>query len=133
MRRNLPSVKTLYELTSRYCRIESMKGARLLRKVLECTSQEAIQHVIDSNRDEFSEYSLPFGYHRHSLQRLKLDVADFLTHGYGVEYQNPGHGKRSPGFSYVNMGDSYAATLLWVNGRYKVACLGDIVERGNYD
>jgi hypothetical protein len=51
---------------------------------------------------------------------------------FGVEYINKGSNRRSPAIDYLNTGDTYAVTLLYVNGRFRVGCWGDIVERGNY-
>ena len=52
---------------------------------------------------------------------------------FGVEYIPEGHNMRSPAIEYLNAGDTYTDTLLYVNGRFRVGCWGDIVERGNYD
>jgi hypothetical protein len=52
---------------------------------------------------------------------------------FGVEYIPEGHNKRSPAIDYLNAGDTYETTLLYVRGRFSVGCWGDIVERGNYD
>ena len=56
-----------------------------------------------------------------------------LIGGHGVEYIASGSGPRSPAITYVNMGDTYDTTVIWVNGRFRVGCWGDIVERGSYD
>ena len=63
----------------------------------------------------------------------RLEAIDKILETFGVEYQRPGRGQRSPAFYYCNTGDSYASTILKVNGRYRVGCWGDIVERGNYE
>lgn len=54
-----------------------------------------------------------------------------LTHG--VEHIGPGKGAKSPAITYCNAGDPYATTILKINGRFRVGCWGDIVERGNYE
>lgn len=51
---------------------------------------------------------------------------------FGVEFVNSGTNQRSPEFYYLNTGDPYETTLLYINGRFRVGCWGDIVERGNY-
>jgi len=51
----------------------------------------------------------------------------------GVECIPPGHNSRSPEILYINEGDSYMTTVLFVGGRFRLGCWGDIVERGNYD
>lgn len=50
----------------------------------------------------------------------------------GVEYMEPGEGANSPGFYYCNTGETYAATIIKIRSRFRVACWGDIVERGRY-
>lgn len=55
------------------------------------------------------------------------------TGTFGVEHIERGHNQRSPAIDYLNAGDTYSMTLLYVNGRFRVGCWGDIVERGNYD
>lgn len=61
------------------------------------------------------------------------DAAAVLPHASGVETIPPGRGTRSPGIWYVNMGDPYRTTLLYVRGRFRVGAWGDLVERGSYD
>lgn len=46
--------------------------------------------------------------------------------GYGVEAVQYGDGKY---FEYVNMGDSYATTIIYDNGRYIFTTWGDYVGR----
>lgn len=52
---------------------------------------------------------------------------------FGVEHIAQGHNRRSPEIEYLNAGDTYDLTLMYVNGRFVVGTWGDIVERGNYD
>lgn len=56
-----------------------------------------------------------------------------LVDGFGVESIPPGHSSQSPEITYVNMGDPYAETVMYVNGRFRLGYWGDIVERGSYD
>ena len=72
-------------------------------------------------------------YHEPALQDLKLRALDVLLDGCGVEHIPAGRNAKSPAITYVNMGDTYTPTIVWVRGRYRVCCWGDIVERGNYD
>jgi len=44
-----------------------------------------------------------------------------------------GNNAKSPAIYYVNAGDTYSTTMMWVNGRFKVGNWGSIVERGNYN
>ena len=62
-----------------------------------------------------------------------LERINAIIGGYGVEYIPRGHNARSPAIEYVNAGDPYADTVMFVSGRFIVGCWGDIVERGNYD
>jgi hypothetical protein len=62
---------------------------------------------------------------------------------YGAEYIPPGDGPRSPSIEYVNRGDTYDPTILYLDGvshggrstgrgRWAVGSWGDVVERGRY-
>ena len=44
-----------------------------------------------------------------------------------------GNNAKSPSIYYVNAGDTYSTTMMWVNGRFKVGNWGSIVERGHYN
>lgn len=65
--------------------------------------------------------------------RTRMQRIDAIIGTYGVEYTAPGHNTKSPAITYCNAGDTYATTILKVNGRFRVGCWGDIVERGDYD
>lgn len=130
----VPSISTLKDVTS---------YPRELRKLLKTTSMADLQVLIDSTRpfgkrSEFGEFSRTRAwqracYHPPRLHELKMSMADELCETCGVEYIAEGHGSKSPAVEYCNAGDTYTATLLFVNGSYRVGCWGDIVERGNYD
>lgn len=65
---------------------------------------------------------------------LKLCAINEVLGLHGVEYVPKGSNQRSPGFEYLNTGDSYAATLIRIDGGgYRVCSWGDLVERGNYE
>lgn len=130
---NLPSVKTLAQIMSRYCRIEANEGARIARRILETRSREALETMLDSGEYPVTRSWYFACYHPLPLQTVKLSMVSELTHGYGVEYIPAGRGAKSPSIEYVNHGDTYAATLMWTRGRYIVGDWGSIVERGNYD
>lgn len=100
----LPSVKTLSEITN------SVEAAKELRKLLE------------DNADYMTPWKV-------------LDLCDVhVRNGSGTEHIERGHNEKSPPIDYVNCGDPYVSTLMYVEGRgYQVGCWGDIVERGNYD
>jgi hypothetical protein len=78
----------------------------------------------------------------HDLSRHdSFNVRDALIHverthkleTMGVEHIPQGHSQRSPAIDYLNTGDPYTLTVLYVNGRFRAGCWGDIVERGRYD
>ena len=52
--------------------------------------------------------------------------------GHGVEFIPAGKGKNSPSILYINKGDTYRTTIMFVRGQFVIGCWGDIVERGNY-
>jgi hypothetical protein len=114
---NLPSIKTLE-------RAFPGKG-RELRRLLE--SPAAVRaHPAAIARDREC-YNSP------ALHDLRLHALDAVAETCGVEYVAPGHNARSPGFEYLNTGDTYCPTIIRLNsGRYIVSSWGDIVERGNY-
>jgi len=61
-----------------------------------------------------------------------MEQIDVVLNGHGVEFIDAGKGRKSPAITYVNMGDTYDCTVMWVNGSFRVGCWGDIVEQGNY-
>lgn len=63
----------------------------------------------------------------------QLERIDAILGTFGVEYIPAGRGAKSPAIHYCNAGDTYATTILEVNGRFRIGCWGDIVERGNYE
>lgn len=65
--------------------------------------------------------------------RSRMQRIDIIIRTCGVEYQPAGRNSKSPAFYYCNAGDTYATTVLKVDGRFRVGCWGDIVERGNYE
>lgn len=123
----LPSVQTLSKITS---------YPKELRKVLELTSMAELQTMLGN-----PNYPVKFPktvawiaqcYHYPRFHELKMSMADELCETCGVEYIAHGKGSKSPAIEYCNAGDTYAVTLLYVNGAYRVGCWGDYVERGNY-
>lgn len=65
--------------------------------------------------------------------QTRLERIDEILGTHGVEHIPEGHNALSPAIHYCNMGDTYATTILKVNGRFRIGCWGDIVERGSYD
>lgn len=73
-------------------------------------------------------------YHPHDTYMLKLEALSDVLGGFGAEGVPEGRGRRSPAFDYVNMGDAYHATILYIVDRavWRVGTWGDVVERGRY-
>jgi hypothetical protein len=61
-----------------------------------------------------------------------MDCIDKIMDGNGVEDQPAGSNQKSPAFLYVNMGDTYDTTVLWVGGNFVISNAGYFYERGNY-
>ena len=74
---------------------------------------------------------------RHPLRNIRpvltLEKISSIIGGCGVEYISRGNGAKSPAITYVNIGDTYDTTVMWVRGRFQVGSWGDIVECGNYE
>lgn len=62
-----------------------------------------------------------------NIQAIFSDLGTF-----GVEHIAAGRNAKSPAIDYLNTGDSYELTILYIRGRFRVGCWGDIVETGNY-
>lgn len=61
------------------------------------------------------------------VEMARPDIGTF-----GVEGIAKGSNSRSPAIDYLNAGDTYAETLLYVRCQFRIGNWGDIVERGNY-
>ncbi len=68
---------------------------------------------------------------RDALLKTEKRFTDLGT--FGVEYIAKGHNSKSPSITYLNSGDTYTLTILYVRGQFRVGCWGNIVERGRYD
>lgn len=62
-----------------------------------------------------------------------MNRIDSILGTHGVEHIPAGHNSKSPAITYCNTGDTYGTTVMLINGRFRIGCWGDIVERGNYD
>lgn len=89
-----------------------------------------MQHKEQPNTKWIDAIYKPYNpYNNHEYTMLEIDQ---LLDGYGVEYithLDDTHNK-SFGYSYVNMGESYAPTIVYNHMRrqYSISCWGDIVE-----
>ncbi|CAB5237914.1 hypothetical protein UFOVP142_5 [uncultured Caudovirales phage] len=52
---------------------------------------------------------------------------------YGAEVIGRGRNRRSPEITYLNTGNPYGMTIMYIRGKFRVGDWGDIVERGNYE
>lgn len=65
---------------------------------------------------------------------MLIAEARFVDLGtFGVEHIPQGDDRRSPAIDYLNAGDPYAMTVLYVNGQFRAGDWGYYVERGNYE
>jgi hypothetical protein len=125
-RYNLPSVKTLRKIVG-----DSPEKARLLRKVLEARNGEDL-NALGDNFPHTDAY-IRACFNPPSVHVIQMEMADEVVGTYGVEYIPKGRNERSPAIEYLNTGDTYGLTLLFVDGRYRVGSWGDLVERGDYE
>jgi hypothetical protein len=112
-------------LRSRPMRVGESREAYVRRAAAFCRDAERRLH--DASRVVRLDSSLV----RDALLVVERVFCDL--HTFGVERIDAGHGRRSPAITYLNSGDTYDCTVLYVNGRYRAGCWGDIVERGRYD
>ena len=64
---------------------------------------------------------------------VAMEQLDKLFNTCGVEFVGRGKNNKSPAFLYLNTGHTYATTILFINGQFRVGNWGYIVERGRYD
>lgn len=126
-----PSVKTL---TSSLKDVDIAK-AKLIRTVIKLDSYEDLGSFADKHCPKTTMY---LGLGRSNKDYLRALILNELLGTYGVEYLFKGsNGLRtdpegqhdSPLCTYLNTGDTYAATLLKYHGRWQVGCWGDIAEK----
>lgn len=134
---NIPSVKRMVtEL-----RLD-LPTAKLARKVMEARDISELETLMEDT----TRNTLPVEYvfqgsrswyrvchSRPGSTLVKMYMLNDLLDGHGVEGAPAGTNAKSPQFEYVNMGDTYDATILYIYGRgFKVMDWGTLVERGNY-
>ena len=66
-------------------------------------------------------------YHRPSRHELKMAALDAILGTFGVEAAFE-DGKVWPYLEWLNVGDPYVPTVVYTNGRYKIACYGDFIQ-----
>ena len=68
-------------------------------------------------------------WHGPTYSHRLLTAINEVIEGHGIERIRPRDEDRHPSYEYINMGDTYATTiLLRSDGRLIVGCWGDIVE-----
>lgn len=92
------------------------------KQVIKCGFDTIIANMIRTTLEE----------HANTPNRC-LNKIDIIMNGHGVERIEKGKNSKSPSIRYVNMGDTYDTTIMYVNGCYRVGDWGSIVERGNYE
>jgi hypothetical protein len=111
----IPTAKTIAARIG--CTIEN---ARAIRRAMEAHERDGAPFATDT------------------LEAISAILAEC-----GAESIPPGDGPRSPSIEYVNRGDTYDPTILYLDGvshggrstgrgRWAVGSWGDVVERGRY-
>lgn len=110
--RRLPSIKTLSRVFG---------DPKRARAILEMTRAQLIEQCpAAAERNRAS-------YHPHKTYVLRLDALNAIDAGlHGVESVRLRNGQW---LEYLNTGEMYAETMIYMGGRYRVACLGDLLER----
>ena len=107
----LPSVRTLSTVFAH--------NAREARRVLEMSRTQLEQLPACQQR-------LAECYHAPRTWDLRMTALNLLADTCGVESVQLGDGEY---LEYLNAGDTFAPTLLRHRGRYRVAAVGDVIER----
>lgn len=104
-----------------------------LRQVFDNDARKALA-ILEMDRAQLE--ALPAGaariaqcYNPVSTRDLRMTCLDALGHSYGVEAITLNTSRVGQVMYYLNTGDTYSPTLIYLNGRYTVACWGDMVER----
>lgn len=107
---NLPSIKTLSRV---------FENPRDARRILEMSRAQLLELPAGSARvAECWHAPKTYDIRMHCLDALELNL-------YGVESVESVSGEYA---DYLNTGDTYAATVIYWRGRYRVQSLGDFVE-----
>lgn len=99
-----------------------------------------IRNMLKANRSDIlmlshaARYYSGLGFNTIPTYLLRLTAINEIIGGSGIEYIGEGSNKNSPSFDYINTGDMYNPTIVrFSDGRYRVKCVADIIERGNYN
>jgi len=101
---------------------------------MKCPSVETLMQIKDVTREDALKIRAIMKGPTYAGGETRLERIDKVLNTCGVEFVGRGkNAHTSPHFYYCNAGDTYATTVLKVNGQFRVGCWGDIVERGNYE
>jgi hypothetical protein len=103
--------------------------AKLLRKVLETNSRSQREEICATDRKMFRSSLQYAASANRNPAEMKMQMANDIIGGYGVEYAGEVDMRDGPPLEYVNMGDTYDVTLCRFNGSWRVCSVGDIMER----
>ena len=140
-----PSVKKLVEAFrgSNHADVDN-KTARLIREVIHAASDRyALEDLVTAHDSPFPVtrkwahdcFSNPFT-SQGWRETMMMSALSELIGGFGEESSHgkgqDRHGTAWPRYRYVNVGESYAATLILNadTGIVKIGCWGDLAERG---
>jgi hypothetical protein len=107
---NLPSIKTLATIFA--------DNAKKARAILEMDKNELLD-LPENDHFVRSSYNTP------SHDALILNALNELGDFHGVEAISNDDGEY---LEYLNAGDTYAGTLIYWRGNYRVTTIGDMVE-----
>lgn len=108
--------------------VKTIKSIRRGGQPIDDSTAAAVRKIMEDAESHGYDFA-----HPHRAAKIAMSKIDSLIGGYGVEFIPAGSGSRSPSIRYVNLGDTYDVTVLYVRGQFRVGCWGDIVERGNYE
>lgn len=112
---NLPSIKTIAKTLTN----GDVARAAEIRRILEADIGALV--ATDAGNRRWSEC-----YNRPSTADVRMHVLNDAMNGFGVE----GIETRAGNWAYyVNMGDTYEATLMHYRGRFFVSSWGDFAEK----
>jgi hypothetical protein len=122
-----PSIKSLSQIAD--C------DPKLMRRILIAPNLKTLADIRAELAPQFDSTDrwVDDCYIEPKYHQIKMHMLDIAAGTYGVEYIPAGHNARSPAIEYLNAGDTYTTTLLFVRGCYRVGSWGGIVEYGNYD
>ena len=95
-----------------------------------CENPKAVRAVFEMTREQLRETEAGAArcadcYHAPKTYDIRLHVLNNVAGFHGVEAMQTGNGRYA---DYLNAGDSYAPTIIYWDGQYRVQSIGDFVE-----